>query len=81
MVLEKQLLEHAFVFGNYYGTPRAPVELALSKGREILFDIDWQGTQQLAENAPTISSASMYCRLHRPNWNAGSTPAPRTARM
>ena len=51
MVVEKQLLEHARVFGNYYGTPRAPVELALSKGREILFDIDWQGTQQLAENA------------------------------
>ena len=51
MVADKQLLEHARVFGNYYGTPRAPVEQALSKGREILFDIDWQGTQQLAENA------------------------------
>ena len=44
-----QLLEHAEVFGNFYGTPRAPVEEALAKGRDVLFDIDWQGTQQLAE--------------------------------
>jgi guanylate kinase len=44
-----QLLEHAEVFGNFYGTPRAPVEDALAKGRDVLFDIDWQGTQQLAE--------------------------------
>lgn len=46
-----QLLEHAMVFGNYYGTPRAPVEAALAAGRDILFDIDWQGTQQLADSA------------------------------
>ena len=51
MVNRDQLLEHAKVFGNYYGTPRAPVEAALSKGRDVLFDIDWQGTQQLAEKA------------------------------
>ena len=44
-----QLLEHAEVFGNLYGTPRAPVEDALARGRDVLFDIDWQGTQQLAE--------------------------------
>jgi guanylate kinase len=44
-----QLLEHAEVFGNFYGTPRAPVEEALARGRDVLFDIDWQGTQQLAE--------------------------------
>jgi guanylate kinase len=44
-----QLLEHAEVFGNFYGTPRAPVEDALARGRDVLFDIDWQGTQQLAE--------------------------------
>ncbi len=43
------LLEHAKVFGNYYGTPRAAVESALAEGRDVLFDIDWQGTQQLAE--------------------------------
>jgi guanylate kinase len=43
------LLEWAEVFGNLYGTPRRPVEHALSRGRDVLFDIDWQGTQQLAQ--------------------------------
>jgi guanylate kinase len=42
-----ELLEWAEVHGNYYGTPREPVERALEEGRDILFDIDWQGTQQL----------------------------------
>ena len=42
-----ELLEWAEVFGNYYASPRKPVEEALSKGRDMLFDIDWQGTQQL----------------------------------
>jgi len=46
-----ELLEYAKVFGNYYGTPRAPVEAALQQGRDVLFDIDWQGTQQIAEKA------------------------------
>ena len=45
------LLEFAKVFDNYYGTPKAPVEAALSEGRDVLFDIDWQGTQQLQEAA------------------------------
>lgn len=44
-----ELLEWAEVFGNSYGTPRAPVELALADGRDFLFDIDWQGTQQLSQ--------------------------------
>ncbi len=43
------LLEWAEVFGNLYGTPRKPVEAALAQGRDVLFDIDWQGTQQLAQ--------------------------------
>lgn len=51
MVNRDQLLEHAKVFGNYYGTPRRAVELTLAEGRDVLFDIDWQGTQQLAEKA------------------------------
>jgi guanylate kinase len=51
MINRGELLEHAKVFGNYYGTPRAPVEEALQDGRDVLFDIDWQGTQQLAEKA------------------------------
>jgi guanylate kinase len=44
-----ELLEWARVFDNFYGTPRAPVETAIAKGRDILFDIDWQGAQQLSE--------------------------------
>jgi len=51
MVREGALLEHATVFGNRYGTPRAPVEAALAAGRDIVSDIDWQGTQQLREGA------------------------------
>ena len=43
-----ELIEHAEVFANWYGTPRAPVERALREGRDILFDIDWQGVRQLA---------------------------------
>ncbi len=46
-----QFLEHARVFDHRYGTPAAPVEAALAAGRDVLFDIDWQGTQQLAEKA------------------------------
>lgn len=48
---EGELLEHAVVFNNLYGTPRGAVENALSAGRDVLFDIDWQGTQQLGESA------------------------------
>jgi guanylate kinase len=51
MVIAGELLEHATVFGHGYGTPRAPVEAALEAGQDVLFDIDWQGTQQLAEKA------------------------------
>jgi guanylate kinase len=47
----RDLLEWANVFGHYYGTPRAPVEAALAQGEDVLFDIDWQGTQQLKEHA------------------------------
>src|SRR6266568_8144406 len=51
MVKNGELLEWADVFGHRYGTPRAPVETALARGRDVLFDIDWQGTQQLREKA------------------------------
>ncbi|MBY8975620.1 guanylate kinase [Rhodobacteraceae bacterium NNCM2] len=47
MVEAGEMLEHATVFGNSYGTPRAPVEATLAEGRDILFDIDWQGAQQI----------------------------------
>ena len=52
MARNGDLLEHADVFGNRYGTPRKPVEKALRAGRDVLFDIDWQGTQQLREKMP-----------------------------
>jgi guanylate kinase len=51
MVNRRELLEHAKVFDHYYGTPRKPVEDQLGAGRDVLFDIDWQGTQQLADAA------------------------------
>ncbi len=51
MVVDDEFLEHANVFGHSYGTPRGPVEEALAAGDDVLFDIDWQGTQQLAEKA------------------------------
>jgi guanylate kinase len=49
MIDRGEFLEHARVFDHYYGTPRVPVETALDSGRDMLFDIDWQGTQQLKE--------------------------------
>ncbi len=51
MVRDDAFLEHARVFGHCYGTPRGPVEAALEQGRDVLFDIDWQGAQQVAEKA------------------------------
>lgn len=73
MVRNDELLEHAPVFDHFYGTPRAPVEAALSAGRDVLFDIDWQGTQQLREKARADvvsvfilppSAADLEKRLH-----------------
>jgi guanylate kinase len=73
MVMQGELLEWAIVFDNRYGTPRAPVEAALSKGEDVLFDIDWQGTQQLREKARADvvsvfilppSAADLEKRLH-----------------
>ena len=51
MVNQGELLEYAKVFDHYYGTPVAPVMEALDEGKDVLFDIDWQGTQQLVEKA------------------------------
>ena len=74
MVAKGELMEWAEVFGHHYGTPRRPVERALRAGRDVLFDIDWQGTQQLREKArddlvsvfilpPTVKELER--RLHR----------------
>ena len=51
MIAAGEFLEHATVFGHKYGTPRAPVMAALDAGKDVLFDIDWQGTQQLRQRA------------------------------
>lgn len=58
MVAKGEMLEHAEVFGNFYGTPRAPVELAMAEGRDTLFDVDWQGGQQIRQSslAPHVVS-------------------------
>jgi len=49
LVQDGQMLEHAEVFGNFYGSPRGPVEAAMAQGRDTLFDIDWQGGQQIKQ--------------------------------
>jgi guanylate kinase len=54
MVQRGEFLEHAQVFGHYYGTPKEPVEQALSSGNDVLFDIDWQGTQQLKDPVKNV---------------------------
>src|ERR1700722_6710845 len=73
MAKRGELLEWATVFDNRYGTPRAPVEAALAAGQDVLFDIDWQGTQQLREKARADvvsvfilppSAADLEKRLH-----------------
>ena len=50
-VSEGEMLEHAHVFGNFYGSPKGPVEAEIGKGNDVLFDIDWQGAQQI-RNSP-----------------------------
>jgi len=51
MVVRGDILEHAEVFGNFYGSPRGPVEGAINAGRDVLFDVDWQGGQQVRNSA------------------------------
>ncbi len=60
MVEHNELLEYATVFGNSYGTPRAPVEEALEEGDDVIFDIDWQGTQQLVQRAGRDDVVSIF---------------------
>jgi guanylate kinase len=88
MVRGGALLEWAEVFGHRYGTPRRPVERALAAGRDVLFDIDWQGTQQLRERAPNDlvsvfvlppSVRELERRLHRRAQDADATIKRRMA--
>jgi guanylate kinase len=65
------MLEHAHVFGNFYGSPRAPVQAAIDAGRDVLFDIDWQGAQQIRNSALGAHTLSIFilppsiAELHR----------------
>ncbi|WP_417208786.1 guanylate kinase [Antarctobacter sp.] len=59
-VNEGGMLEHAHVFGHFYGSPRAPVETAIGQGRDVLFDIDWQGAQQIVNSGLGPHTLSVF---------------------
>lgn len=89
MVKDKEFLEHATVFDNSYGTPRKAVEDALFSGQDVLFDIDWQGTQQLREKARDDvvsvfilppSAADLEKRLHTRAQDSDAVIAGRMSR-
>lgn len=71
MVTDGDMLEHAHVFGNFYGSPRGPVQDAIDDGRDVLFDIDWQGAQQIRNSALGQHTLSIFllppsiAELHR----------------
>ena len=86
LYLLAELLEYAEVHGNFYGTPREPVDKALASGRDVLFDIDWQGTRQLLEkmrdDVVTVfvlppSAAELKMRLDRRAQDSGEIIAQR----
>ena len=60
MAAAGEMLEHAEVFGNRYGTPREPVEAAISEGRDVLFDVDWQGGQQIRNSSLRDAVVSIF---------------------
>jgi guanylate kinase len=89
MVAKDGLLEHATVFGHRYGTPRAPVEAVLQSGRDIVSDIDWQGTQQLKQTVRNDlvavfilppSTAALEDRLRRRAQDSDEVVAQRMAK-
>ncbi len=55
-----EMLEHAHVFGNFYGSPRGPVQAAIDAGQDVLFDIDWQGAQQIRNSALGRNTLSIF---------------------
>jgi len=68
---EGEMLEHAHVFGNFYGSPKAPVEAGINAGHDVLFDIDWQGAQQIRNSPLGLYTLSIFllppsiAELHR----------------
>ncbi|MGV6847821.1 MAG: guanylate kinase [Marinibacterium sp.] len=60
MVSDGQMLEHAHVFGNFYGSPTGPVQAAIDAGHDVLFDVDWQGAQQIRNSVLGFYTLSIY---------------------
>ena len=86
MVSDGDMLEHAHVFGNFYGSPRGPVQDASEGGRDVLFDIDWQGAQQIRNSALGQHTLSIFLlppsisELHRRLVSRGKDDAETIAR-
>jgi guanylate kinase len=85
-VAEGGMLEHAHVFGNFYGSPKAAVEEAINDGQDILFDIDWQGAQQIRNSSLGQHTLSIFLlppsirELHRRLTSRGQDSAETIAR-
>ena len=60
MVADGEMLEHAHVFGNFYGSPQGPVQAAIEAGQDVLFDIDWQGAQQIRNSTLGPHTLSIF---------------------
>jgi len=60
MISKGEMLEHASVFGNLYGSPREPVDVAINEGKDVIFDIDWQGGQQLRNSGLSEDAVSIF---------------------
>ena len=60
MISNGEMLEHASVFGNLYGSPREPVDVAINEGKDVIFDIDWQGGQQLRNSGLSEDAVSIF---------------------
>lgn len=59
-VADGEMLEHAHVFGNFYGSPKGPVQAAIEAGEDVLFDIDWQGAQQIRQSSLAPHTLSIF---------------------
>ncbi|MBR9649863.1 guanylate kinase [Thalassovita aquimarina] len=59
-VADGEMLEHAHVFGNFYGSPKGPVQAAIEDGQDVLFDIDWQGAEQIRNSALAAHTLSIF---------------------
>ena len=79
MIDNDAFLEHAEVFGNYYGTSLAAIEQVLSTGVDVFLDIDWQGAQQIRAKMPR-RAVSLYCRRQSWSWIAACAVVARIAK-